>query len=186
MQHPILWISDNNSALVRAQFEKSQTKTTTFLWKKSSPTHDSPFNFKSWSGKSDEFEKLVGENWLIVQKWLNFSSTKIFPDKVFARLALTCTSLELFQTKLHFPSSLSLVLQKSRTACKLDYISWHPAITASVILYNFFCIFHGTSILLKLFLQLNWNQSVLVNNRCLHFQEHFFVMSLLLRMLAFD
>ena len=61
LQHPILWISDTNSALLRAQFEKSQTKRTTFLWKKSSPTHESPFNFKNWSGKSDKFEKLVGE-----------------------------------------------------------------------------------------------------------------------------
>ena len=60
LQHPILWISDPNSALLRAQFEKSQTKRT-FLWKKSSPTHKSPFNFKNWSRKSDEFEKLVGE-----------------------------------------------------------------------------------------------------------------------------
>ena len=51
-------------------------------------------------------------------------------------LALICTSPELFQTKLHFPSSLSLVLQKSLTACKLDYISGHPAITTSLVLYN--------------------------------------------------
>ena len=62
LQHPILWISDTNSALPCAQFEKSQTKGTTFLWKKkSSPTHESPFNFKNLSGKSDKFEKLVGE-----------------------------------------------------------------------------------------------------------------------------
>ena len=66
LQHPILWISDTNSALLRAQFEKSQTKRTTFLWKKSSPTHESPFNFKNWSGKSDEFEKLVGEKRLFL------------------------------------------------------------------------------------------------------------------------
>ena len=44
-----------------AQFEKSQTKRTTFLWKKSSPSQESPFNFKNWSWKSDKFEKLVGE-----------------------------------------------------------------------------------------------------------------------------
>ena len=60
LQHPVPWISDNNSALLHAHFEKSQTKRTTFLWKKSSPTHESPFNFKNW--------------------WLNFSPTKIFPD----------------------------------------------------------------------------------------------------------
>ena len=54
-------VSDTNSALLHAQFEKCQTNETTFLWKKSSPTHESPFNFKNWSGKSDEFEKLVGE-----------------------------------------------------------------------------------------------------------------------------
>ena len=64
------------------EFEKSQTKITTFLWRKSSPTDESPFNFKNWSGKSDAFEKLVGEKWRIFQKWLNFSPTKIFPDKV--------------------------------------------------------------------------------------------------------
>ena len=80
LQHPISWISDTNSALLHAQFEKSQTKRTTFLWKKSSPTHESPFNFKNWSGKSDKFEKLVGEKWLIFQKWLKFSLMKIFPD----------------------------------------------------------------------------------------------------------
>ena len=45
----------------RAQFEKFPTKRTTFLWKKNSPIHESPFNFKNWSEKSDEFEKLVGE-----------------------------------------------------------------------------------------------------------------------------
>ena len=33
-QDPILWISDTNSAVLRAQFEKSQTKKTTFLRKK--------------------------------------------------------------------------------------------------------------------------------------------------------
>ena len=49
---------------------------------KISPTHESPFNLKNWSGKSQEFEKLVGEKWVIFQKWLNFSLTKIFPDKV--------------------------------------------------------------------------------------------------------
>ena len=53
-------------------------KRTTLLWKKSSPTHESPFNFKNWSGKSDEFGKLVGE------KWLNFSPTKIFPNFFFS------------------------------------------------------------------------------------------------------
>ena len=37
LQHPIPWISDTNRALLRAQFEKFQTKRTTFLWKKSSP-----------------------------------------------------------------------------------------------------------------------------------------------------
>ena len=77
--------SDTNSALLYAQFEKCQTNGTTFLWKKSSPTHESPFNFKNWSGKSDEFEKLVGEKWLIFQKWLIFSTTKIFPDFFFPR-----------------------------------------------------------------------------------------------------
>ena len=61
LQHPILWISDINSVLLRAQFEKFQTKRTTFLWKKSSPTHESPFDIKNWSGKNDEFEKLAGE-----------------------------------------------------------------------------------------------------------------------------
>ena len=65
--------------LLRAQFEKSQTKRITFLWKRSSPTHESPFNFKNWSGKSDEFEKLVGEKWLIFQKWQNFSPTFFSP-----------------------------------------------------------------------------------------------------------
>ena len=89
MQQPIPWISDTNNALLHAQFEKSQTKRTTFLWKKSTPTHESPFNFKNWLGKSDEFEKLVGEKWLTFQKWLNFFPTKIFPyfffpDKVFS------------------------------------------------------------------------------------------------------
>ena len=58
-------------------------KRTTLLWKKSSPTHESPFNFKNWSGKSDEFEKLVGEKWLIFQKWRNFPwrnfSSTFFP-----------------------------------------------------------------------------------------------------------
>ena len=54
-----------------------------FSGKKSSPTHESPFNFKNWSGKSDEFEKLVGEKWRIFQKWLNFSPTKLFPDIFF-------------------------------------------------------------------------------------------------------
>ena len=68
LQHPVLWISDTYSAPLCAQFEKSQTKRTTFLWKKSSPTHESPFNFNNWSGKSDEFEKLVGEKRLIFQK----------------------------------------------------------------------------------------------------------------------
>ena len=33
---------------------------------KSTPTHESPFNFKNWSGKSDEFEKLVGEKRLFL------------------------------------------------------------------------------------------------------------------------
>ena len=47
LQHPIPWISDTSSALLHAQFEKSQTKRTTFLWKKNSPTHESPFNFKN-------------------------------------------------------------------------------------------------------------------------------------------
>ena len=61
LQHRFLWNSDTNRALLHAQFEKFQTKRTTFLWKKSSPTHESPFNFKNWSGESDEFEKLVGE-----------------------------------------------------------------------------------------------------------------------------
>ena len=65
LQHQIPWISDTNSALHHAQ---SQTKRTTFLWKKSSPTHESHFNFKNWSGKSDEFEKLVGKKGLIFQK----------------------------------------------------------------------------------------------------------------------
>ena len=45
--------SDTNSTLLGVQFEKTQTKRITFLWKKSSPTHESPFNFKNWSGKSD-------------------------------------------------------------------------------------------------------------------------------------
>ena len=61
LQHPVLWISDTNSAFLCAQFEKSQTKRKTFLWKKSSPTHESLFNFKNWSGKCDESEKLIGE-----------------------------------------------------------------------------------------------------------------------------
>ena len=61
LQHRFLWNSDTNRALLHAQFEKFQTKRTTFLSKKSSPTHESPFNFKNWSGESDEFEKLVGE-----------------------------------------------------------------------------------------------------------------------------
>ena len=77
LRHPILWISDTNSALLCAQFEKSKTKRTTFLWKKSSAVHESPFNFKNWSGKSDEFEKLVGE----VTKFLEV--TKFFPDFFF-------------------------------------------------------------------------------------------------------
>ena len=77
LQHPILWISDTNSALLCAQFEKSKTKRTTFLWKKSSAVHESPFNFKNWSGKSDEFEKLVGE----VTKFSEV--TKFFPDFFF-------------------------------------------------------------------------------------------------------
>ena len=46
-------------------------------------THESPFNFKNWSGKSDKSEKLVMEKWLIFQKWLNFSPTKIFSDFFF-------------------------------------------------------------------------------------------------------
>ena len=54
-----------------------------FSGKKNSPTCESPFNFKTWSGKTDEFEKLVGEKWLIFQKWRNFSPTKIFPDFFF-------------------------------------------------------------------------------------------------------
>ena len=61
---------------------------TTFLWEKSNPTQESLFNFKNWSGKSDEFEKLVREKWLIFRKWLNFSPTKIFPDKVTLLLKL--------------------------------------------------------------------------------------------------
>ena len=68
LQQLIPWISDTNSTLLHTQFEKSQTKRTTFLWKKSSTTHESPFNFKNWSGKSDEFEKLVGKKLLIFQK----------------------------------------------------------------------------------------------------------------------
>ena len=51
-----------------------------FFWKNSSPTHQSPFNFKNWLAKYDKFEKLVGEKWLIFQKWLKFSLMKIFPD----------------------------------------------------------------------------------------------------------
>ena len=31
----------------RAQFEKFPTKKTIFLWKKNSPIHESPFNFKT-------------------------------------------------------------------------------------------------------------------------------------------
>ena len=61
LQHPILWISDTNSALIRTQFEKSQPDRTTFLWKNSTPTHEKPFNFKIWSEKKGEFEKLAGE-----------------------------------------------------------------------------------------------------------------------------
>ena len=56
-----------------------------FSGKKNSPTHESPFNFKNWSSKGDEFEKLVGKKWLIFQKWLNFSPMKFFPDKVCPR-----------------------------------------------------------------------------------------------------
>ena len=71
LQHPLPWISDTNSTLLQAQFEKSQTKRTTFLWKKSSPTQESPFNFKNcW------------RIWKISRgKVTNFSEmTKFFPD----------------------------------------------------------------------------------------------------------
>ena len=72
--------SDTNSTRLRAQFEKFQSKRITFLWKRNSPTHESPFNFKNWSGKSDEFEKLVGG------KVSNFPEvTKFFPDENFPR-----------------------------------------------------------------------------------------------------
>ena len=48
-----------------------------FSGKKCIPTHESPFNIKNWSGKSNGFEKLVG------LKWLNFSPTKTFSDFFF-------------------------------------------------------------------------------------------------------
>ena len=59
-----------------------------FSGKKSSPTHESPFNFKNWSGKSDEFEKLVGEKWLIFEKRLNFSPTFFSPIRFTIMLKL--------------------------------------------------------------------------------------------------
>ena len=43
--------SDTNSTVLRVQFEKSQTKRITFLWKKSSPTHESPLILKIGWGK---------------------------------------------------------------------------------------------------------------------------------------
>ena len=63
-------------------FKNTKLREHFFSGKKSSPTRESPFNFKNWSGKTDKFEKLVGEKWLIFQKWRNFSPTKIFHDKV--------------------------------------------------------------------------------------------------------
>ena len=71
MQHPILWISDTSSAVLCAQFEKSQTKRTTFLCKKSSPTHESPFNFKISQGKVTNFSEVT-----------KFFPDFFFPDKV--------------------------------------------------------------------------------------------------------
>ena len=58
-----------------------------FSGKKAVPLMKVLLILKNRSGKSDEFEKLVGEKSLILQKWLNFSPTKIFvdffsPDKV--------------------------------------------------------------------------------------------------------
>ena len=59
LQHPISWISDTNSALLHAQFEKSKLREQLFSEKKAVPLMK--VLLKNWSGKSDEFEKLVRE-----------------------------------------------------------------------------------------------------------------------------
>ena len=65
MQHPIPWISDTNSALLHAQFEKSQTKRTTFLWKKAVPLMKVLLILKIGRGKVTNFSEV----------------TKFFPDE---------------------------------------------------------------------------------------------------------
>ena len=75
---------DTNSALLHAQFEKSHTKRTTFLWKKGSPTHEVLLILK-----------LVGEKWRIwkisrgkvtnFSEVTKFSPNEIFPDENFPR-----------------------------------------------------------------------------------------------------
>ena len=53
-----------------------------FTGKKAVPLMKVLLILKIVRGKVTNFEKLVGEKWLIFQKWLNFSFTKIFPNKV--------------------------------------------------------------------------------------------------------
>ena len=54
--------------------KKSKLREQLFSEKKKQSSHESPFNFKNWSGNSDEFEKLVGEKWLIFPRQ-KFSQT---------------------------------------------------------------------------------------------------------------
>ena len=66
LQHPILWISDTNSALLCTQFET--TEGTTFLWKK----------------KAVRLMKVLSILKIRRGKVTNFSEmTKFFPDKNF-------------------------------------------------------------------------------------------------------
>ena len=71
LQHLIPRISDTNSALLHAQFEKSQTKRTTFLWKKKAvPLMKVLLILKISWGKVTNFSEV----------------TKFFPDEIFPRL----------------------------------------------------------------------------------------------------
>ena len=75
MQHPILWISDTNSALLQAQFEKSKTKRTTFLWKKAVPLMKVLLILKISRGKVTNFSEVT-----------KFFPDEFFPDENFPRL----------------------------------------------------------------------------------------------------
>ena len=75
MQHPIPWIIDINSALLHAQFEKSQTKRTTFLWKKAVPLMKVLLILKIGRGKVTNFSEVT-----------KFFPDEILPDENFPRL----------------------------------------------------------------------------------------------------